>query len=412
MVIATDAMPTHWAFYFQGSGLPLSVSGVWSGSLARAHIALQELQAVAIMLHRMAFCLSGKVVALNLDNRTAKAYLSNQGGTVSPFLSRLTCRILGLTDKHGITLLPAYIPTHLNVEADFLSQDWMFPEWHLLPQVAQAAFHLWGLPEVDLLASSCSTQCQHFFTLETPLPLGALGLNAFSHPWKFQVSYVFPPLALVPLVLSKFLAEHVNSQLRHLLLVAPCWMEAPWLPTVLNMLADVPQWCPIIKDHIVDVFVGQGLKGLQYLHLTLWLLNNVCCTDRGPLPQSVRQWQGQLKHLHQGSTSSAGGSGPGFALDRVYQTMLSPAPKLANFLLHLYQVGLAWHTIGIYYSVISAFLEPHRIHKASNHPVISKLMCHFYLQHPPSHKWFESLGCGVLVISFGKLGTCIFSSYL
>ena len=140
MVIATDATPTRWAFYFQGSGLPLSVSGTWSGSLSRAHIAMQELQAVAVMLRRMAFHLSGKVVALHLDNSTAKAYLCNQGGTVSPFLSRLACRILSLTNKHGITLLPAYIPTHLNVEADFLSWDWLLPEWHLLPQVAQAAF--------------------------------------------------------------------------------------------------------------------------------------------------------------------------------------------------------------------------------------------------------------------------------
>ena len=204
VVIATDATPTHWAFYFQGSGLPLSVSGAWSDSLSRAHIALQELQAVAIMLHRMAFCLSGKVVALHLDNSTAKAYLWNQGGTVYPFLSRLACQILSLTYKHGITLLPAYIPTHLNVEADFLSWDQMLPEWNLLPQVAQAAFHLWGLPEVIFLASSHSTQCQHYFTLETPLPVGALVLNAFSHPWNCQVSYVFPPLALVPLVLSKF----------------------------------------------------------------------------------------------------------------------------------------------------------------------------------------------------------------
>ena len=65
------------------------------------------------------------------------------------------------------------------------------------------------------------------------------------------------------------------------------------------------------------------------------------------------------------------------------------APKLANFLLHLFQVGLAWHTIGIYCCVISAFLEPHHIHKASNHPVILKLMHHFYLQHPPSHKQFD-----------------------
>ena len=172
VVIATDAAPTHWAFYFQGSGLPLSVSGAWSGSMSRARIALQELQAVAIMLCSMAFCLSGKVVALHLDNSTAKAYLCNQGDTVSPFLSRLACQILSLTDKHCITLLPTYIPTHLNVEADFLSQDCMLPEWHLLPQVAQAAVHLWGLPEVDLLASSHSTQCQHYFTLETPQPLG------------------------------------------------------------------------------------------------------------------------------------------------------------------------------------------------------------------------------------------------
>ena len=51
--------------------IPLSVSGAWSGSSCRAHIALQELQAVAVMLCRMAFCLSDKVVALHLDNSTA-----------------------------------------------------------------------------------------------------------------------------------------------------------------------------------------------------------------------------------------------------------------------------------------------------------------------------------------------------
>ena len=35
------------------------------------------------------------------------------------------------------------------------------------------------------------------------------------------------------------------------------------------------------------------------------------------------------------------------------------------------------------------FLQPHSIHKASYHPVILKLMHHFYLQHPPSHKWSD-----------------------
>ena len=167
VVIATDATPTHWAFYFQGSGLPLSVSGAWSGSLSRAHIVFQELQAVAIMLHRMAFCLSDKVAALHLDNSTAKAYLFNQGGTVSPFLSRLACWILSLTDKLGISLLPAYIPTHLNVEADFcpriscfqsgtFSLRWLrelftfvafqrWTSWHLLILLNASIISLWKL---------------------------------------------------------------------------------------------------------------------------------------------------------------------------------------------------------------------------------------------------------------------------
>ena len=259
------------------------------------------------------------MVALHLDNSTAKAYLCNQDGTVSSFHSRLACQILSLTDKHGITLLPAYIPTHLNVEAIYLSWGQILPEWHLLPKVAQAAFHLRGLLEMDLLAFSYTTQCQHIYTLESPLPLGALGLNAFNHPWTFQVSNVFPSPILVPLVLSKFLVEHVKGQLRCLILVPLCLMEAPWHPTVLNMLTDISGQCPITKDLIMDVSVGQVLKGLLYLHFTLWLLTDVCYAERCSLSKSVAQWQGQPKCLCQRSISSVGRNWQAGVLDRVYK---------------------------------------------------------------------------------------------
>ena len=73
-----------------------------------------------------------------------------------------------------------------------------------------------------------------------------------------------------------------------------CWMEAPWLPTHLNMLADIPWWCPIINDLIMDVSVGQVLNGLQHLHLTLWQLSDVYYIIRGSLPWSVRWWWGNL----------------------------------------------------------------------------------------------------------------------
>ena len=88
-------------------------------------------------------------ISLHLENSISKAYLCNQGDIASLFLSRLACCILNLADKHSITLIQAYTHTLLNVETDYLSQEWLVPEWHLLPCIAHAEFHLWGQLEVE-----------------------------------------------------------------------------------------------------------------------------------------------------------------------------------------------------------------------------------------------------------------------
>ena len=126
---------------------------------------------------------------------------------------------------------------------------------------------------------------------------GSLGVQCYNHPMSYQLSYVFSPPALVPLVVSKLLVEHITGQSRLFILMAPYWMEASWLPTVLNMLADIPHYCSVTKDLIMDVLVGQVLKSLQSLYLALWLFRDMCCPDKGSLPQSVRWWQGQLMCL-------------------------------------------------------------------------------------------------------------------
>ena len=92
----------------------------------------------------MVFGLSCMVVVLHLDNSTAKHF----------FLSKLVCYMSNLAGKHGITLIPACILIHLNVEVDCLWLGRLVPNWHLLLHVAQAKSHLWGPPEVDLMASS------------------------------------------------------------------------------------------------------------------------------------------------------------------------------------------------------------------------------------------------------------------
>ena len=72
---ATDATPTFWPFFFQGSVLPLPMSGSWPRSMCWVHIAIQEFQAVALMLWRLAFQFSGRVVALQFNNSPANVFM-------------------------------------------------------------------------------------------------------------------------------------------------------------------------------------------------------------------------------------------------------------------------------------------------------------------------------------------------
>ena len=138
------------------------------------------------MLYKMAFQLSGKVVAIHLDNILVKAYLCSQGVTACPFLSRLACHICNLTDLHIVNFLSVYFLIHLNVEAEYLSQGRLSPEWHICSQIDHVAFQLWGQLEVNLLAFSHTIQCQHYYTLENSIPQGPLRLNALNHPGIFR----------------------------------------------------------------------------------------------------------------------------------------------------------------------------------------------------------------------------------
>ena len=97
--------------------------------------------------------------------------------------------------------------------------------------------------------------------LGKPTASGSIGLNAFKKACSYQVNYVFLPSALLPLVLSKFLAEHFTGQFRLVILAEPCCIEGLWLPIIFNMLEDRSFQCPIIiKSHqgCFDRPGGQG----------------------------------------------------------------------------------------------------------------------------------------------------------
>ena len=100
---------------------------IWSGSMCDDHIALQELHLVVLSPHRMFFINLVRwlpyiwiIVLLKL------IYMMKVVWCLS--LSRLTWCILNLVTKQGITLIPAYIPTLLNVEVQYLLFAWYWGE--------------------------------------------------------------------------------------------------------------------------------------------------------------------------------------------------------------------------------------------------------------------------------------------
>ena len=169
---------------------------------------------------------------------------------------------------------------------------------------------------------------------KVPLALEAMGWNAFNHPWTHQVVYVFPPPPLIPLILSTFLVEHVTSQLRLLILMALCWMEVPWLPTVLKILEEHFSVLSCYKRSHHGHFSRASAQG-SALDLTLWLLRDVLY--RQGFSYSVCQAVVEvLKHLQQKSTSNVGKNGWGWCASEGVPNNAISSPYLADFLVHLF----------------------------------------------------------------------------
>ena len=173
------------------------------------------------------------------------------------------------------------------------------------PQLTQAAFCLWGLPEVDLLASSIPLSAS-IIILGNSTTSGGLGVESFQ-----------PSMEVSDMLCVSSSCTSSSSSVQdpgrtcqrstETFDSGGTMLDGGSLASHSSQHVGRYSWhCPIIKDLGMDVLVGHVLKGLLYLHLTLWLLRDVYCADRSSVSQSVRQWQGQLKHLCQRSTSTVG----------------------------------------------------------------------------------------------------------
>ena len=154
---------------------------------------------------------------------------------------------------------------------------------------------------------------------------GSLWVDGFQPLKDIQVSHLFPPPEL-PLVLFRFLAEYVTGQLRLLILIVPCWMEATWLPTVLNMLVDIPHYCPIV----ISAF-NPGCSAMCVAEIRVHFLS-LPGSGRGSLSVYDKSYQQLWKEWTRWSPLEG-------------EPNIFSVPKLADFLVHLFRVGLSWQSL-------------------------------------------------------------------
>ena len=235
----SDASDVGW-----GAHLDRQVaSGLWDLHQAALSINARELLAVKLGLHQFQSSLQGRTVAVFCDNTTAVAYLRKEGGTRSPLLNTLAQEILRWTESLSIRLAPQFLPGSNNVLADALSRPHQLPhsEWSLNMTVFQSLRRLWPV-QIDLFATSENHRCSIYFSpFRDPM---SAGTDTFLQSWDGLQAYEFPPVAIIPRVLTKLRASTGTE----LTLVAPHWAQRPWFSDLLHLSLAPPVVLPAHQD--------------------------------------------------------------------------------------------------------------------------------------------------------------------
>ena len=160
--------------------------------------------------------------------------------------------------------------------ADAASRFSALPDWHLPPEIFRLVVSRWGLPEVDLFASTESAQVRRFFAWGAAPD--ALAYDALAQRWNFARAYAFPPPPILPSVIRKLAASSGVF-----LLVTPFWPAQKWFPLVLGLHVVDVRRLPAVPP-VVDLSTGRC--PLPHLPLLVWRVFGGCSASTSPTTPS------------------------------------------------------------------------------------------------------------------------------
>ena len=162
LTISSDAARTGgWGAECNGQ----ITGGVWNQEESNLHINVQELIAAQLALKTFTKLMKGSSVHLMIDNTSALSHLAKMGGTKHEMMIDLSKEIWSYLTSKQITFTLEWIPSKLNVEADWASRNWQdASEWKLDPLFFQKVCKTLGFPEIDAFASRTYYQLTKYFS--------------------------------------------------------------------------------------------------------------------------------------------------------------------------------------------------------------------------------------------------------
>ena len=226
--LSADAAGSGWGGHSSRGGF---CQGVWTLKEMEWHINRKELVAAKLSIASM--MKPGDSVLINLDSRTAAAFINRMGGTRSKSLCKEALELWDLVLANHGWVKANWLPRDQNQQADMLSKI-AIDTWEvaLSPEVAQMLWNRWFIPTMDMFASwRChvvETYCSWYPDHQ------AVKRDAFCLETWPDMIYCFPPVPLISMVLERL----VRDRVRRAILVVPKWPVSVWWSPLQSMLVD------------------------------------------------------------------------------------------------------------------------------------------------------------------------------
>ncbi|KAI2645714.1 ORF V: Enzymatic polyprotein [Labeo rohita] len=233
-VVTTDVSTVGWGAHCDG----VPASGRWTESERTWHINRLELRVVFLALQSFITQVQGHHVLIRTDNMSVVSYINCQGGVRSRALHEQAAHLLLWADCHLLFIRAAHVPGCLNSGATYAVEEWN-PSRGMETEPQDGGTDLGSVRE---------------------------GRGGFVCD-KGERTLPSVLLSILPQVLHKLREERVL-----VLLIAPYWLNRPWFPDLLELLAAPPWPFPLRRDLLSQAGGSIWHPNPEWWKLHVWLV--------------------------------------------------------------------------------------------------------------------------------------------